>query len=144
MADHGTRVVAHKLGDCGMLFEPDDTLNAFQARVDEQTRQALRLSTELENAEVTLTSAGRELTVRINSAGGLTNLIFHSESDKLTRDELAELVLATSRRAQAQLAERVRDLVAKTYGADSGTANLVAEAYSSRYPGTDDEQPRRH
>lgn len=123
-----------------MPIDPDDMIDSFQARVGEQTQQALQLSAELERAEVTARSSGGEVTVRVNSAGGLADLRFHPESDALTRDELARVVLATSRRAQAKLAEQVSALVAGVYGAGSGTAALVTEAYTSRYPSVDDEQ----
>jgi len=122
-----------------MPVDPDGVIDDFQARVDERTQQALRLSAELERAEVTLRSPRGEITVRVNSAGGLSDLRFHPESEALTRDELAALVLATSRRAQVKLAERVTELVAGVYGADSGTTALVTEAYASRYPSVDDE-----
>lgn len=123
-----------------MPIDPDDLIDSFQARVDEQTQQALRLSAELERAEVTARSSGGEVTVRVNSAGGLSDLRFHRESEALSRDELAMVVLATSRRAQARLADQVGALVAGLYGAGSGTAALVTEAYTSRYPNPDDEQ----
>jgi DNA-binding protein YbaB len=115
-------------------FDPEDMMRSFEARVSEQTRQALRLSTELEAAEVTVRSDGGEVTVRVNSAGGLADLRFHPEADALTRDELAELVMATSRRAQARLTAQVSELVSSVYGSDSGTAALVTDAYASRYP----------
>jgi DNA-binding protein YbaB len=126
-----------------MPIDPDDIIDDFQARVSERTQQALRLSAELEQAEVMLRSSRGEVTVRVNSAGGLSDLRFHPESESLTRDELAALVLATSRRAQAKLAERVSELVAGVYGTGSGTAALVTEAYASRYPSVDDESEGR-
>jgi DNA-binding protein YbaB len=122
-----------------MPIDPDGVIDDFQARVDERTQQALQLSAELEQAEVTLRSSRGEVTVRVNAAGGLSDLRFHPASDALPRDELAALALATSRRAQAKLAERVSELVAAVYGAGSGTAALVTEAYASRYPSVDDE-----
>jgi hypothetical protein len=126
-----------------MPFDPDDMVDLFQARVEEQTQRALRFSAELESSEVTLRSPGDEVTVRVNSAGGLADLIFHRESDGLAREELARLVLATSRRAQAKLAEQVSELVAGVYGSESDTAALITESYASRYPSVDDESRRR-
>ncbi|MEU4220753.1 YbaB/EbfC family nucleoid-associated protein [Actinoplanes sp. NPDC026623] len=117
-----------------MPLDPDDMLRSFEMRVESQTRRALQLSAELEAAEVTVRSAGGELTVSVNSAGGLADLEFHPEADSLSREELAQLVLVTSRRAQAKLADRVGELVSSMYGSDSSTAAFVADAYASRYP----------
>lgn len=117
-----------------MTPDPEGSMGSFEARVAEQTRRALDLSVRLEAADVTVSSPGGELTVRVDSAGGLADLVFHPEADSLPRDELARLVLATSRRAQARLASQVSELVAGVYGSDSGTAAFVSDAYASRYP----------
>jgi DNA-binding protein YbaB len=132
VANHG------EVGDVSL--DPEDLMRSFAARVEEQTQQALRLSSELEAAEVTVRSDGGEVTVRVNSAGGLAGLRFHPEADALSRDDLADLVLATSRRAQARLTAQVSELVSSVYGAGSGTAALVTDAYASRYPTPDDDE----
>ncbi|WP_436524285.1 YbaB/EbfC family nucleoid-associated protein [Actinoplanes sp. HUAS TT8] len=117
-----------------MRFDPENDLRAFQAHVDERTDRALRFSAELEAVEVTERSPGGEVTVRINSAGGLADLRIHPEADRVSREELARLVLDTSRRAQVRLAERVGEMVSSVYGTESGTAALISEAYAKRYP----------
>lgn len=122
-----------------MPLDPEDVMLSFQARVEEQTQRALRLSAELEAAEVSQRSEGGEVTVRVNSAGGLAGLEFHPAADRVSRDELARLVLDTSRRAQARLADRVGELVAGLYGPGSGTAAMVTGAYAEKYPAVDDD-----
>jgi DNA-binding protein YbaB len=117
-----------------MPLDPIDLMTSFGARVEEQKQRALQLSAELEAADVAVRSDGGEVTVRVDSAGGLADLVFHSAAEALSRDELARLVLATSRRAQAMLAEKVGDLVSSLYGEGSGTAAFVVDAYASRYP----------
>jgi len=105
-----------------MALNPEDDLRSFELRAEAQVQRTLQLRAELEAAEVTVRSPGGEMTVRVNSAGGLADLRFHPESDGLSRDDLARLVLTTSRRAQAKLAERVGELTASMYGAGSDTA----------------------
>jgi DNA-binding protein YbaB len=124
-------------------LDPDEMISSFQARVEGRTQQALQLSAELETAAVTARSDGGEVTVRVDSAGGLADLQIHPESDGLSRDELARLVLTTSRRAQARLAEQVSAIVSGMYGAGSGTAAFITDAYSSRYPAVDDGEEQR-
>jgi DNA-binding protein YbaB len=124
-------------------LDPDEMVDAFEASVNEHTRRALQVSAELENAAVTVRSDGGEVTVRVDSAGGLADLRFHPAADRLSRDELARLVLTTSRRAQSLLAEQVTAIVSGVYGAGSGTASFVADAYASRYPVPDDGEGQR-
>jgi len=123
-----------------MPLDPDEMMRSFEARVDGQTQRALQFSAELEAAEVAVRSPGGEVTVRVNSAGGLSDLRFHPEADALHRDELAALVLATSRQAQVKLADRVGELVSGMYGAGSGTASFITDAYASRYPAPVDDE----
>ena len=111
-----------------MPLDPNQMINSFEARADEQTQRTLRLSAALETASVTLRSEDGGVTVRVNSAGGLDDLRLHPESDRLSRDEVAQLVLATSRRAQARLAEEVSQIVSSMYGGDSDTAALITDA----------------
>jgi hypothetical protein len=117
-------------------------LRSLQDRVEAQTQRAVQLSVQLEAAAVTVRSTGGEVTVRVNSAGGLAGLQFHPEADRLSRDELARIVLHTSGQAQGQLAKQVGELVAHVYGSDSGTAAFIADAYASRYPAPDDLETR--
>jgi hypothetical protein len=126
-----------------MALDQDDELRSFERRAEEQVQRTLQLSAALEAAEVTVLSPDGEVTVRVNSAGGLADLQFHSTSDRLSRDELARVVLSTSRRAQAKLVERVGEITASMYGAGSGTAAFVSEAYTSRYPQPDDDSETR-
>jgi len=124
-------------------LNPEDELRSFELPAEAQVQRTLQLSAELEAAEVTVLSPNGEVTVRVNSAGGLADLQFQPEADQVSRDELARLVLTTSRRAQAKLAERVGELTASTYGAGSGTAAFVSGAYASRYPQPDDDSEAR-
>ncbi|MEV6850114.1 YbaB/EbfC family nucleoid-associated protein [Actinoplanes sp. NPDC051411] len=135
-ADHHV-VPMRKAGE--LPSDPEELLQSFEARVAAQTQRALTLSAALEAAEVTARSEGGEVTVTVNSAGGLADLEFHAESDKLSRPELARLVLSTSHRAQAKLASRVAELTANLYGSDSGTGALITDAYRNRYPQSEEE-----
>ena len=126
-----------------MAPDQDDLLRSFEARVDAQTQRTLKLSAELEMAEVAVRSVNGEVTVRVNSAGGLADLQLHPEADALSREELARLVLATSKQAQAKLADRVGELVSSMYGPGSGTAAFVTDVYANKYPQPDEDSEDR-
>jgi hypothetical protein len=119
-------------------IDPDEMIRSLR-RVSE----TLRVSAELEAAAVTAQPDCGEVTVRVNSAGGLADLLFHPESDKLSRDDLARLVLATSRRAQARLAQQVSTTLSGMYGRSSDTATFITDAYAGRYPAIEDSEEQR-
>jgi hypothetical protein len=58
---------------------------------------------------------------------------------RLSPTELGEVILATSRRAQAKLAQEVTDMVSGLYGSDSDTAAFIGGVYSEQFPEPDDE-----
>jgi DNA-binding protein YbaB len=122
-------------------YDPEDVLRSIESRVEAQTRRSLQLSADLAAVEVTTHSENGAVTVRVNSAGGLTDLQFHREADNLSREDLARLVLAISKKAQAKLAERVAALVSSIYGGTSDTAALITDAYAGRYAAPDEEEP---
>jgi DNA-binding protein YbaB len=126
-----------------MAPDLEEKLRSLEARAGDQRQRALRLSAELESAEVTVQSPDGAVTVRVNSAGGLTDPRFHPAAGRLSRDALAALVLTTSRQAQARLADRVGELVSGLYGPGPSTAAFVTDAYTSRYPAPDDETRER-
>ena len=81
-----------------MAFDQDDELRSFERRAEEQVQRTLQLSAALEAAEVTVLSPGGEVTVRVNSAGGLADLQFHSKSDRLRHTPAATPSPTTTRR----------------------------------------------
>src|SRR5689334_9411234 len=105
-----------------MSFVSDDLLRSFELRAEEQAAQARRLSARIEQSTATAESTGGEVTVTVDSTGGLAALRFGAAAERLPLDRLAALVLETSRRAQAEIAKQVGDLVSDTYGLGSPTA----------------------
>ncbi|WP_211277719.1 YbaB/EbfC family nucleoid-associated protein [Couchioplanes caeruleus] len=109
----------------------------------EQAERARSLSHRIEQASMTVESAGGEVRVTVDSTGGLAGLRFHASARNLPQDRLAELVLSTSRRAQAELAKSMDKVVAELYGAGSDTARFVTSAYADRFPSEPDEDGDR-
>jgi hypothetical protein len=116
-----------------MSFAPDDLLRSFELRAAEQAARARRLSARMEQSAATVESPGGEVTLTVDSTGGLADLRFGAAAERLSLDRLAVLVLDTSRRAQAEIAKTMGDLVSEAYGADSATAAFVTGAYAERF-----------
>jgi DNA-binding protein YbaB len=126
-----------------MSFVPDDLLRSFELRAEEQAAQARRLSARIEQSTATAESPDGEVTVTVDSTGGLAGLRFDAAAERLPLDRLAALVLDTSRRAQAKIAKQVGDLVSETYGLGSPTADFVSGAYAERFGGEPDGEVAR-
>ena len=118
-----------------MSFVPEDLLRSFELRAEEQAAQARRLSARIEQSTAAVESPGGEVTVTVDSTGGLADLRFGAAAERLALDRLAALVLETSCRAQAEIAKQVGDLVSDTYGLGSPTAAFVSGAYADRFGG---------
>ncbi|BFU45848.1 YbaB/EbfC family nucleoid-associated protein [Krasilnikovia sp. MM14-A1004] len=118
---------------------PEDLLRSFELRAAEHAERAQLLSRRLEQNSVTAQSRGGEVQVTVDSTGGLSGLQFGSAARDLELDRLAELVLATSRQAQAKLAESMGELVSDLYGQGSPTATFVTQTYAQRFPVQDDD-----
>jgi hypothetical protein len=123
-----------------MNQSPEDLLRSFELRAAEHAERAQLLSRRLEQNSTMVESPDGLVRVTVDSTGGLSGLQFGRGARELPLDRLAELVLATSRQAQARLAASMGELVAELYGPGSETANFVTETYAQRFPAPDDDQ----
>jgi broad specificity phosphatase PhoE len=127
-----------------MPQDPEDLLADWQWRVQRQTEATLDLSRRMEQVTATAESTDRDVTVTVDHAGGLTALTLTDGAMRLYPDELANLILTTTRRAQSRLAENMSDLVQSIYGWDSATTAFIADTYTKQFPGqTDNDQEGR-
>jgi hypothetical protein len=123
----------------------DDWIRSFEIQAEEQIARSLELSRRLEANSVAVESPRGEVRLSVDSSGGLASLAFSRAARYLPLDELAELVLQTSRRAQADLARSMQTVAAEVYGAGSETASFVGRAYTEKFPEPieDDEREQR-
>ncbi len=112
----------------------DAMLRDAERRLEWQLQQAEELQTRVEATSVTVESRGGEATVTVNSSGGLSDLTLTDRAMRLRPDELAAIILGTSRQAQAQLTQRMGELVGSLYGEGSATAEFVSGVYAEQYP----------
>lgn len=127
-------------------MEPEDAVADWAARVERQSALTMDLSERLQQARASAESRGGEVVVTVDHSGGLADLRLSERAMRLLPSALSEIILATSRRAQATLAQQVADVVASLYGAGSETAAFIGEAYSKQFPELDDvgeERDRR-
>ncbi len=122
------------------MRDPEDVLAGWEQRVAQQSALTAELSQRIENARASAESRGGEVAVTVDSSGGLAELSLSERAMRLSAGELAALVLDTSRRAQARLAQQVNEVVGGLYGADSSTAAFIGGAYAEKFPQPHDDE----
>nr|WP_300142635.1 YbaB/EbfC family nucleoid-associated protein [Propionicimonas sp.] len=121
------------------LVRLDEQLADVQRRAD----QAAQLSAEVDAMRESGTSAGREVSVEVDSVGRLTGISFTSAAYALSPDELGEVVLDTVQTARARAGHAVMAKVEATFGADSATAATMRETFIPPEPPADGPTPPR-
>ncbi|MBB2940634.1 hypothetical protein FB565_000338 [Actinoplanes lutulentus] len=120
-----------------MYLNPDDHLAEWQSRAQRTADAGLELAQRLQQVSATAQSSNSDVRVTVDHAGGLSGLALADHAMRLAPDELSRLIVATSQAAQARLAQHVADLVTRLHGADSPTADFVADAYAEAFPEPD-------
>jgi DNA-binding protein YbaB len=126
-----------------MSMLPEDRIADWEYRVEQQTRRTQQLSESIERSTSSAQSPNGELVVTVDSTGGLVDVQLRREAGELPLDRLAALIVATSRQAQARMAEQVSGLVEQLYGAGSGTAQFIRTAYTERFTPEPEDGERR-
>lgn len=93
-----------------------------------------QLETKAKTISATATSPDGSVTITVNANGAITELRI---SDKISGEpgaRIAEHVLSTMRRAQARIADKVRDVMRETIGDDKEIVDEVMTAYHHEFP----------
>jgi hypothetical protein len=114
----------------------------WEQRVEEQAALSAELSRRMQQASATVDSDDGAAAVTVDYSGGLADLRLTERAMRLSPGELAEVILATSRRAQAKMAQEMTAVVQGMYGSGSQTASFIAGAYAEQFPEPPDEQER--
>jgi DNA-binding protein YbaB len=127
---------ASGLGD--FIRDPDEA----QQRIDQWAQgfaakaeryQAAQAQTE--QIRLTATSSDGAVKVTVGADGGVTDLEFSNKARSFPLPELSAQILATMRRAQADIANRVATVMAEQLGdEDLQTRSLVLDNLRSRFP----------
>ncbi len=118
-------------------MDMDAAIDDWAARAERQSALTAELGDELQRAQASAQSRGGEVEVTVNHAGGLADLRLSSRAMTLSEHDLGKMILATSQRAQANLARQVTELVNSLYGEGSETATFVGGTYAEQFPDAD-------
>ncbi|GGN97025.1 hypothetical protein GCM10010112_88860 [Actinoplanes lobatus] len=123
-----------------MPQDPEDLLADWQWRVQRQTETTHELSRRMQQVSASAESRDGGVAVTVDHAGGLSGLTLTDDAMRLAPDELARLIMATARRAQARLSDEMAELVKGIFGSDSATTSFIAGTYADQFPA----QPSDH
>jgi DNA-binding protein YbaB len=134
------------LGD--FIRDPDEA----QRRIDQWAQgfaaKAQRYQSAQERTErlrLTATSGDGAVQVTVGADGGVTDLVFSNKARSFPLPELSAQILSTMRRAQADIANRVGEVMAEQLGdEDLQTRSLVLDNLRARFPDPDadpDQEP---
>ncbi|WP_033401361.1 YbaB/EbfC family nucleoid-associated protein [Actinokineospora enzanensis] len=123
-------------------FRTEQELRRWSADVAAKAERYQEMQTEVAGVAVTESSRDDVVSVTVDATGTVTDLRISDRSRELPGAELADLVLATMRRAQARITDRVAEVMQRTVGDDPGTVAAVVDSYRRRFPEPEPEPER--
>lgn len=115
-------------------MDTNEWLDSYQQQVDEIAQTANEAKARLDELSATVHSGDGAVSVTVTATGALRDLSFGPKADDLSRTELAGVVLATARRAQAAAANQVTEVMTPLIGTDSDAMRFLRE----QLPGSED------
>ena len=89
-------------------MDPEDAIEDWAARAERQTALTGELGERLQRARASAESPRGEVVVTVDHSGGLADLRLTDQAMRHSARELSEIILVTSRHAQARLAKGSR------------------------------------
>ena len=123
-------------------MEPDQWLAQYGQKIDQAKQNAAQAETQLGGVGGSATSPDGLITVTVNAAGALENLILRPGVRDMDPERIAGAVLAASTQAQRSAAGRVVEIMNEFIG-DSPALDFVKAQMPHGYSGdgTDEAEP---
>ncbi|GAA3565354.1 hypothetical protein GCM10022222_56370 [Amycolatopsis ultiminotia] len=128
------------LGD--LIRDPDDAIRRMDEWAAGFARKAERYAAaqqETERLRLTASSPDGTVQVTVSADGVVSDLVFSSRTRTIPPEELARMVLATMRRAQAGISEQVAEVMTEQLGEeDQETRTVLLDSLRGRFPDPED------
>jgi hypothetical protein len=111
----------------------DAALDQWVADADAKAEKYKALSVGIALVAVTETSPDGLITVTVNSTGLLTELRISERATGMPGPRTAAAVMATMRRAQSRVVDRVAEVMRTTIGDDTAMVDTVLADYHGRF-----------
>jgi DNA-binding protein YbaB len=112
----------------------DPVLDQLVAEAKAKAARYQEMRAGVEQVTVTESSSDGLVTVTVDAGGVVTDLRLTDRIAEHSGAQVAAIMLATMRRAQARLGERVARIVQDTVGDDQAVLDKVTSSYHSRFP----------
>jgi len=97
-------------------MDTEQWIAQYEKRLAEVSTRAEDASTRLREVGSTATSPRGEVEVRVGAGGSLDDLTLHPAARTLESDELARLILDTTRKARHSVSAQIAGISAKYFG----------------------------
>jgi DNA-binding protein YbaB len=119
----------------GGILDPDgamEQLRAWKGRIDRMAADTQAMSNALQELRITAADDNGLAEVTIDSAGLLVDLKLGRNVQRTAPEVLSRTIMETIGKARAQLADRSKQIIFDTLGADSVAAQGIAERVGQR------------
>jgi DNA-binding protein YbaB len=118
----------------------DPVLDQMVADAKAKAARYQEMRAGVEQVTVTESSSDGLVTVTVDASGVVTDLRLTDRIVEHSGAQVASITLATMRRAQSRLGERVTRIVQDTVGEDQAVLDKVTSSYHSRFPEPEPEE----
>ncbi|MCR6033495.1 hypothetical protein GGQ22_18955 [Nocardioides sp. zg-579] len=125
-----------------MYSSPEEALASVDraaAQMQEQVVKAQAYAVEVETLRIVGQSRDGAAEVTVGHNGAIRDLYLARSLNDATLDRIRAAVLEANADAQRQVVERVSELSAETFGAESATAREISRQYAEMFPAAPDD-----
>jgi DNA-binding protein YbaB len=110
-----------------LMTDPHAIVDDLDRRTQELLQRAEQTKSDIAQVTGVATSEDGAATVTVSATGALTAVSFGQAADKVSKERLAQSVMAAARKAQATAARQVTDLMSPLIGDDSDAMRMLRE-----------------
>jgi DNA-binding protein YbaB len=115
-------------------------IDNWESSLKERAERAKSFADQGAGITVTARDPDGIVEVTVDSTGVVTGLHLSERIRRQSAADVADLILATMRKAQAQLSRRMAEVAAETMGGDSDVTRAVVASYEQRFPAPPPEE----
>ncbi|WP_100446419.1 YbaB/EbfC family nucleoid-associated protein [Glycomyces xiaoerkulensis] len=123
------------------ILDPDgaqDRLAAWKDRIDQLAADTKAMSDQLEELRLTVADSNRICEVTLDHSGNIVDLQLSSRMNRARPEDVARTIMETVQEAKHRLADRSREIIETTLGADSAAGRAIAGRVRNQLDPDDD------
>lgn len=125
----------------GDALRTEAELDRWVAAAAAKAERYQAMQAQVARVSVTESSPDGVVSVTVDAGGTVTDLRITDRVRDMPGAQVAAAVLATMRRAQSGIPERVTEIMESTVGEDTATVQTVVGNYRAKFPEPPPEQP---